>query len=597
MKRIVPALALAVAASALLSATASAEGGIDDRQRLWGQVNNITPYEWTLVGFSTGLHTDEGSNCFPNKSCWDNDEGPFPQSVLPGQSFVYTLRPFDRESLGAFGGEIDKYDGWVTYKADVLGGPTEYLTIAVYGYRCPGTDSICGLDVKSWSLTAPPDPGFDPLASGGTSVPPKTASPQIAWTQANPYHSDFTFQIQGNWSVDANTTPPRLVDILNAMCDSTQGATCSFTQAGPLTWGIGKPVKGEDSASCEGGGSPPQGGNPPPPLDPNWSELKYSATQSASLTVGGGLSASTEVKLFGVVSSEVTVDVEAEHEWQEEKSFTRTTRVYIPSSYLGTVWVAPTVGTVKGTLVVSNAVARYTILNFGETRSGVTKDALTPAYHVITRVRPLTPEELKERCGTSSGTSSVASLKGSAQAAEAKPAAVRTGSSRGVKPVSSAAAPTGLIPGRGIKPVLLGHTEARVAARLGKPLFKSTTAVDCPVVDPRCKAASAKRGTWVYPTVSLVFGADKRVTTIVYRGRRATARGAGVGTTYHGFIKAHPSARCVKYLAFTNCRFTHKYRGRPVKTVFHFIHKARGRRECDRVMIYSRARSGQEAAS
>lgn len=588
VRRIVPAIAVAVLGSALLSASASAEGGIDDDGHLWGQVNNVTPYTWTLAGQSTSLRaTTRDSNCFPNPSCWAQ---PFPQTVHPGQSFVYELMPFSRTG-GVIGvGDKNAYSGWVTYKADVLGGETQYLSIFIDGYYCT-TGEICGLDVTPLSLTAPPDPATDPLSGSSPRLPPRSANPQIAWTQGNAVNSDVTYQIQGNWSVDANTTPPRLVDVLNAMCDNTQGATCSFTQTAPLTWGIGKPYKVHDTANCTRGGS--GGDNPQSPLDPNWSEVEYSATQSASLTVGGGLAASTEVSLFGVLASEVTVDVEADHEWTQEKTITRTTRIYVPSNNLGTVWLAPTVGTVKGTLVVANDVARYTIFNFGQTRSGVTRDALTPAYHVITRMRPLTDAEYQDRCGTSSA----ARLKGGEDDVQAKAAGVGVEPSRGVKPVSSAAAPTGLLPGRGVKPVLLGHTEARVAARLGKPLFKSTTAVDCPKVDPRCKAASTKRGTWVYPQFSLVFGADKRVTTIIYRGRRATARGAGVGTTFHGLLKAHPGARCVKYLAFTNCRLAHKFRGRPVKTVFHFIHKPRGRRECDRVMIYSRARSGQEATS
>jgi hypothetical protein len=592
-------MAMAVAAPAVFAASAFAEGGIDDRARLWGQVNNVTPYEWTLAGYSKGLRTDVNSNCFPNPSCWD--EQPFPQTVLPGQFFVYTLRPFQRESGGAFGGEKDSYDGWVTYRADVLGGPPEYLTITIDGFRCVGTGQICGLYVRGWNFTAPLDPALDPLSSGGPGIPPKTANPQISWTQANPYSSDFTFQIQGNWSVDASTTPPALVNILNSMCDDAQGTTCSFTQTAPLAWGIGKPQKQHDSANCMS--TPPAGSvakaqegddpNAPPDIDPNWSEKSYEVSSSASLSIGGSLSASTEANLFGVISSEITVELEAKHEWEEEKSFKRTTRIYIPSNNVGTIWLAPTVGTVKGTVVVSNKVATYTITNFTETRSGVTRDASTPAFHSITRVLPMTLAQWQDRCKKASSAKAAA-----AKRVEPDEPSAPTARAAAAGQTGRDAAPTGLVPGRGVTTVLLGHTESQVAARLGKPLFKSETAVDCPAVDPNCKAAGVERGTWVYPRVSLVFGANKRVTGIVYTGRRVTARRAGVGTTFQAFRKAHPRARCAKYLAFTNCRLTHKHDGRTAKTVFHFIHKDRGRqRECDRVMIYTRARGGQEATT
>ena len=79
----------------------------------------------------------------------------------------------------------------------------------------------------------------------------------------------------------------------------------------------------------------------------------------------------TELNLFDTISAKISVEIEAEHEWQEVMTFTRSSKVYLPSNDVGSIWVAPTVATVTGTLVVSSGPATYTITNFAETRSGV----------------------------------------------------------------------------------------------------------------------------------------------------------------------------------------------------------------------------------
>ena len=116
------------------------------------------------------------------------------------------------------------------------------------------------------------------------------------------------------------------------------------------------------------------------PMTPNWFQVEYEAAQSATLSVGGGLAALTEFDLFDTISGKISVKVEAEHEWQEVKTLTRSAKVVIPSNDIASIWVAPAAGKVTGTLVVSNGSATLTATNFTETRSGVTKGDLTPAF-------------------------------------------------------------------------------------------------------------------------------------------------------------------------------------------------------------------------
>jgi hypothetical protein len=70
---------------------------------------------------------------------------------------------------------------------------------------------------------------------------------------------------------------------------------------------------------------------------------------------------------------------------QKTNAYTRQYYVYIPSNDIASVWVAPMVGKVTGTLVVSNGSATFTATNFTQVRSGVSKDALTPAFNAIPR--------------------------------------------------------------------------------------------------------------------------------------------------------------------------------------------------------------------
>ena len=61
--------------------------------------------------------------------------------------------------------------------------------------------------------------------------------------------------------------------------------------------------------------------SPAPTVGPSWSSVDYKATQEASLSVGGSVTAATEAKLFGIIGSKISIKVEAEHEWTETNSF------------------------------------------------------------------------------------------------------------------------------------------------------------------------------------------------------------------------------------------------------------------------------------
>lgn len=576
-RRLTSAVIVAVVSVVWVSAgasSASAAGGIGDHGSLWGQINNLTPYTWTFVG-STQRHCDEGQT---NNGCGftGEDNTQFPRTVKPGQSFVYVLRPYTDYIGGFFDPEDHGYnfDGSFTYKADVVGGGTEYLTYAVSGCKCNGYFGNSGPLVQIYNTTAPPPAGYDPHndSQSGPKVP-ATPNQQIAWSQADDYYVDATFTAaNGNYAVDGSTASPQLIDLINAMCAGASGTTCSFKPSGPTQWGVGATTSEGMMFNCTRGAEDDR------ETDPDWFEVKYEVAKGASFSVGAGVSSSAELELGGIVKAEATIGFNADSEWENNKKLGRTTRVYVPYHHMGQLWSAPTEAKQTGTLVAKTGGATYTVTNFTQTVSGVAKNALTPDFNVMTNVRAMTDEEIKGNCV--GATAAKAKAKASRLAARA--AAVTP-----VEPVAKPAAASRLELGKGLAKVKLGQREAQVLKALGKPTFKSTQGVDCPVLDPRCSARAAKRGTWFYPHVSVVFGADRRAHTLIYRGKQRIRRtGVGIGSSFERVQKAYPKAKCVRYLAQSTCTVRGKQDGKAVKTVFHFVHNGGDKRTVDRVLIH-----------
>ena len=80
-------------------------------------------------------------------------------------------------------------------------------------------------------------------------------------------------------------------DVLNSLCANAPNTTCSFTQTGPFTWGIGTPGTPYQASNCAAPGSAPSS-----------LTIPYNAAQSATLTIGAGVTLSDEVNLFDVVA-------------------------------------------------------------------------------------------------------------------------------------------------------------------------------------------------------------------------------------------------------------------------------------------------------
>jgi hypothetical protein len=560
LRRVVLVLAVALvgagAGSALLASVALA--GIDSSGRLHTSVYNTTPYTWTLVA-SGG-----------------NDKGGFntgPASTLsPGQGTEVISYPWDAVSGGICLNTKYQYAEYFTYRVDVLGGPPEYVTVAQDGeaeYPNSGCFSYPDpLEILDWITVAPPPQGFAPTPGGYYPTPAaRTANPQV--TAAPFTNSSLYYYIAGNYTVDASTASGEaLADVLNAMCSGASNTSCSFTQVGPLTWGIGTPVKDLSSVNCavstKAGRRTSAGGVGD--LPPNYTEMSYTEATSASLTVGGGLTATAEFNLFDTISGKISVSVQAQHEWQKTDSLTRQTYVYIPSNDIASVWLAPTVGNVNGTLVVSNGGATFTVDNFTEVRSGVTKDALTPAFDVITKVRPMTTSEYKQFCASTSTSTGLGATHGPG------PTVVRP--------------PVRLVAGRGVARVALGQTRAAVARWLGRPRLTLFSDRKCPGLDPGCDAIPDVGGISVYRRISVLFGADSRVSGLIYRGPALSAKGVGVGSVVTSVRSAYPGAVCTGYARQRYCTVSGVFAGRAVKTVFRFSTRPGGGDRCDRVVMY-----------
>jgi hypothetical protein len=449
----------------------------------------------------------------------------------------------------------------MTYRVDILGGPPEYVTVAISHAACFGFYGDCTPALRQFVTRAPPPKSYDPGPNADVAPAPVIDKPQLTFELFRPTPWDLTYVPTGDWTIDASTADgASFATLLNQYC-GTNVAACSFAQHGPITYGIGDPGRPYAATNCTGGPGAKSSGGKTAQDEPNYFIVEYEASQAASLTVGGGVTGSTELNLLGVVGNEVSVSVEAEHEWEEIKSITRETKVFIPSNDIGFVWVIPVVGKVTGTLTVSAGAATFTVTSFSETRSGVSQDLLTPAYNVITKVRPMTAAERMDHCGFSSPSPAL-------------------GSSRAKPPVQ-------LAPGRGVARVQLGQTQAQVAKARGRPLARRFTATPCQGFGSRCDAVAGTGGRWVYPHLSVVFGPDLRVSALVYGGAERTRKGVGVGSGLAGARRAYPHLSCLSSARARSCVLARTSKGTTVKTVFRFIKKRGGRYTCDHVVIYA----------
>ena len=467
------------AGSALFAAPAFA-GDVNNDGVLSAAVYNVTPYTMTLVA----AQTPPGyfGSCFG--SCWKTRPA---QTIAPGQSSLWQVQA-QRVTYNLFNSLLTAtFDAWFTYRFDVLGGPPEYETVVLSATY--GGGLYPALDV--YNTATPPPASYDPGLFQAFPVP-GTANPQITYQHNVPYLFDQSFELTGDHTVDAQSNQGQaLAGVLNALCVKAASTSCSFAQVGPLKWGVGATTKAGQVANCTLPKADPGGlvsargptGQPPPPpsTEPNWFEVAWGYKQSASLTVGGSITAAAEGSIFGVVSVEVSVEIEAEHEWTETKELDRSTKVFVPANDIARVYVAPTVGTVTGTLTLTSGAGTLTVTNFSETRSGVTKDPLTPALDSIVQIRPMTAAEIKDTCPAVSATKGL-----------------------GAPPPRAA-----------VDKVKRGQRRDQVLGELGTPVLQRFRVTTCRAGDARCDALGGRGGTWVYPELLVAFGANGRVSAVI----------------------------------------------------------------------------------
>jgi hypothetical protein len=568
---VLAAVVLWAGAGSALFASPAAAGGVDgDTGILTAAVYNTTPYTWTLVDHKS----------FDQNGNYSGDLQTVPAATIaPGGGSLFGMP--SNYYLVCFGTWKYGYDAYFTYRVDLVGAPSEYVTVGISQLEV-SFPTGCGLGGQHaradvYITTAPPPPGWHPAVL--TPPAPSPANQQLTYSHNVPYLFDQSFAVVGNYTVDASTDQGQpFVDLLNSLCSGAANTTCSFTQTTPITYGPGALTGKQSANNCDlssvapGGQTSTGSGEAPPDNDPNYYVIEYSAAQSASLTVGGGITLSTEFNLFNTIASEASVSVEAEHEWEEVKTFTREAKVFIPANSWGFIWVAPTVGRVTGTLVATIGSATFTANNFTEVRSGVTgtTDPLkqpTPAFNIVTKTRPMTAAEESKFCGAT------ASLR--LRALKAKH-------------------PARLVPGRSVAHVAVGDTQEAVLRRLGWPAEKRFPLHPCKGMKG-CAAVRGLGGTWNYKKrkLSVVFSSDRRVAAVIHSGNRRTKDGVGKDSTIAHLRGKFPRISCARFAKRVDCTVKRVSGQQTIRTVFRLSDRLRGqgtRWKTDKVLIYAERR-------
>ena len=143
-------------------------GGVDTSSGyLSGAFYNLTPYTWTKVAPAspqTPCYYHNGQNQYVQDvtDCWEFGEPA--ATIAPGGATGYTLAA-NLINISYFGPSVgfqSGYDGWVTYRVDVLGGAPEYVTFTVSQAYNSGDYGSSDPTLDVWNTTAPPPANYDP---------------------------------------------------------------------------------------------------------------------------------------------------------------------------------------------------------------------------------------------------------------------------------------------------------------------------------------------------------------------------------------------------------------------------------------------------
>ena len=250
--------AVCAGAGSALFASSALAGGVDPNNNglLSAAIYNLTPYTWTLVSAQAPANPPGNST---GGGGWNTSPA---STIQPGAGSLYRLNPWQALSGGFCGGDNEyNFDAYITYRVDVLGGPPEYANLVIWG---PWNRNVClngghsadpGFAV--YFTSSPPAAGYDSYNQSGAAPAAEIPNPQLTYQHNVPFAYDQTFQIVGNYTVDASTNlGPRFVSVLNTLCTGGEANTnCSFTQVGPLTWGTGDTGSPWAATNCPSAGS------------------------------------------------------------------------------------------------------------------------------------------------------------------------------------------------------------------------------------------------------------------------------------------------------------------------------------------------------
>ena len=362
-----------------------------------------------------------------------------------------------------------------------------------------------------------------------------TANAQAGYEHNTPGLFDQELSLTGgNYTFDADDAQDKaFAELLNAACGGATDAACSFTQS-TLTYGPGPlTLATPQFNTCVG----PNGG---PDNDDNYACVEYDASQTATLSVGGGLSVGAESSIFGAVTVGSTVSVEASKQWGDTATYDANLEGLPPGEHRGLH------------LVVADGRHDHGNARRHDRIGDLHRHELLPGAQ--RRARALRSHQ-RPHDGVQHGHQGAADDPERTNRQLRRRRAPRRSAERGAPPGPARSGPLGRSCGAGGHPGD-GVAASGLAGRCGASRDGHAKGLE------GCSARRGLHGTFEYKKrkLSVVFGPDARVAALIYRGRLTTKDGLGKDDSIAKLRARYARIYCTRFARRLDCAIPRRLR-------------------------------------